>query len=384
MADYGITSDGFNRKPREQIVDDMISKAENLFGSSLNKTDKNPLIKFIKILSYPLSVVWFALEAVYNSAYVDTAEGQSLDYVAKYIGIERQSATKAVGQATFSGDDGTTVPEGYEIETGGDEPIQFETTESGDISSGGVTLNTQALEAGEEGNVAAETITEIVNPISGINDVINSNTTSGGSDRETDFEFRQRYKNSVAKGGKATIDSIISELLSVDNVEAVKLRVNFTNSEDSDGLPPKSIQGIVYKGVDQDIGQALLDSVGGGIETYGGTSVTVEAKNGTQYTINFTRPSEITIYVDVTVTKADEYPSDGDSQVEEAILDYINNLSISDNVIYTKIIEVVHSITGVEDVDVTIGTSDDPSGTSNISIGDTEVTISSSTEVDVS
>lgn len=384
MADYGVTENGFNRKTREEIVSNMIAKANNFFGSDLNESDKNPLIKFIKICSYPISLVWFGLESVYNSSYINTATGQSLDYTVKYLGLERQSATKAIGEVTFSGDDGTTVPEGFLVETDNDEPIQFETTESGDISGGSIILAIQSVETGEDKNVSSGTITAIVNPTTGIDSVINNNDTYNGSDEETDFELRERYKSSVAAGGKATIDSIISELLSVESTQTILLRVNFTDVTDSDGLPPKSIEAIVYKGLDGDIAQALLDSVGAGIQTHGDTNAIATAQNDIDYTMYFTRPSEINIYVDISVTKANSYPSDGDTQVGNKIIEYINNLSVNESVVYTKIIEVAHSVTGVEDVSLTIGISDNPTGTANISISETEVAISDETKVDVS
>lgn len=381
---YGVTDQGFNKKPREEIVNDMKADAQTYFGDNINLNDNSPLGMLIKLVSYPISLVWIAMEAVYNSSYINTATGKSLDYTVKYLGLERQPATKSVGQATFSGDDGTTIPEGFLIETDSDEPIQFETTESGDISSGSVTLNIQSVETGSDKNVAAGTITQIVNPISGVDSVNNSSETYNGSDIESDYELRKRYKASVASGGKATIDSIVSELYSVNNVQGLLLRVNFTNSTDGDGLPPKSVEAIVYKGLNQDIANALLSSVGAGIETHGDISETAEADNGQSYIMYFTRPSEVTIYIDISVTKAASYPSDGNSQVEDKVLEYIEKLNINEDVVYTKIIEAVHSITGVEDVDITLGTSDNPTGTSNILITETEVAITSETEVDVS
>lgn len=98
-------------------------------------------------------------------------------------GYGESGATKATGQATFYGDEDISIPKGFEIETDESEPVRFETTESGDISSDGeVTLDIRALEYGEEGNVEADDITVIVNSISGLDSVNNNSETAGGAE----------------------------------------------------------------------------------------------------------------------------------------------------------------------------------------------------------
>lgn len=74
MADeYGVTSTGFRLKTREAIVADMEVKAKEVFGPNVNLSAKSPLGILIGLVSWPLSLVWLALQGVYNSAYVDTA-----------------------------------------------------------------------------------------------------------------------------------------------------------------------------------------------------------------------------------------------------------------------------------------------------------------------
>lgn len=397
---FGVTQDGFNRKTYDNIWNDMVTRARNVFGENVDTSVTSPLGMFLRVVAFSLSLAWQLAEKVYNSAFVDFATGINLDHVGKYIGIQRREAVKATGEATFSGDDGTDIPEGFVIETDTEEPVQFETTEAGTISGGSAILEIQALEAGTAGNVEADTITVIVNPLSGLSSVTNANATgdedSGytqGAERETDAEFRQRYRDSVAKGGASTIESIRASLLEIDNVNSAVVEENDTDAT-VDGIPAKSIRALVYGGVDDDIAQSIFETKSGGIRAYGTTEITVTDSMDNDHTIGFTRPTEVDIYVDVALTTNSDFPADGDEQVETEIVKYIGGtdadsneytgLGLGEDVIYIKVISAITQVDGVLDADVTIGTSDNPTGTDNISIDNTEVAITDSTKVDVS
>ena len=387
----GLSEEGFNRRSREEIQSDMMSRASNLFGENVNLAENSPLGLFIRLLSYPLALIWFTMEKVYNSAFVDTATGQSLDYVAKYIGITRREASKAVGTVEFTGDDGTTIPEGFLLETA-DPVIEFETTESVTISGGTAEADIQAVEAGIESNVSSNTITEIVNPIAGLDSVTNPSETTGGQDRETDAELRQRYEESVARGGASTIDSIRASLLELDGV--IDAIVEQNNTMDTvDDRPPKSIESFVYGGTDEDIAETIFDTKAGGIQAYGDVELQVEDSMGTDHTIAFTRPDFIDVYVEADITTNGDFPTGGEDEVKTEIIKYIggtdtdlveyDGLTLGEDVIRTKIIAAIHNIDGITDVDLQIGDSETSLATSNITIGAKEVAITDDTKVDV-
>jgi uncharacterized phage protein gp47/JayE len=75
-----------------------------------------------------------ALERVYEAAYLEDASGKELEKLVQIIGLERQEASPATGTARFSRDTPPTstytIPRGTEIQTGGNDPIPFEVTES--------------------------------------------------------------------------------------------------------------------------------------------------------------------------------------------------------------------------------------------------------------
>lgn len=389
----GLNNKGFDRKTRAEIQADMEAKAKNYFGNNVNLGDNSPLGMILKLIAYSLSLLWYVIEAVYNSAFVDTATGQSLDYVGKYIGLSRGNAQKAEGTVIIKGTIGTTVPEGYLFEINIEPVIQFETVNETEINSfGQVEADIRAVEPGSSGNVPSNSITVIVNPISGVDSVYNPDRTENGLDKETDFEFRKRYYNSMSLSGTATIEAIKASLLDITGVIGAEVTHNPT-MDTVDSMPPKSIQCFVFGAEDDEVAQTIFESKAAGIETYGTTSVDIIDSMDNTHTINFTRPTEVNIYANATLTTTDNFPEDGYDLVEKEIIKYIGGigsdevehlgLSLGEDVIYTKVISKIHNIDGISDVELYIGTTDNPTGQSNITIGNQEVAVTSTDNVEV-
>lgn len=374
MADYGITKDGFKKKSREQIVEDMKLALKNKFNN-LNMTDKNPLIKIIKVVSYPIALYWSALESLYNNRWISTATDSTLDEVVQYLGLTRRQGTKAVANVTFSGDDLTFIPEEFLLETVAEKPIQFQTTESGYIGGGSITLQVEALETGIDGNVAANTITEVVNPISGLDSVTNTDEAQGGGERETDQELRERYYESYDRAGGSTLTAIRANILENTGVTACLMLENYTMSVDENGLPPKSFESIVYGGVDAEVIEAIYDKKPAGIESHGNISGTIDDEVGRTHTISFSRAAPVDIYISMEIVRGSNFPLDGEEKIKSEIVDYINSeLSINESVIYTRLFDLIYNVVGVDDVtSLTLGTSASPTGTSNVEIEFDEV-----------
>jgi len=392
MPDFGLTGKGLRRKRYADVLESMESRARELFGENVNLTERSPLGLFLRLIAWSIGTVWQVVEDVYNSAFVDTAEGHNLDRVALYIGITRRPALRATGTAKFTGDDTTVIEEGFKITT--EDDIEFETTESGEIDAGDVTLNIRAVEPGTDGNVPADTITKIVNPIEGLDSVTNEEETEGGRNKETDAELRQRYIDSVGKGGASTIDSIRASLLDIDEVRAALVIENNTMEEDEDGRPPKSFESYVLDGDAKDIAKTILKTKAAGIQAHGTESETVEDDAGQEHTIGFTYADEVNIEVNITKTTSEEYPEDGDERMVTEVVKYIGGtdedgsvyagLSMGEDVIYTQIIKACYRVPGLDDVDVTINKVGEAAGTENISIALTEVAETDHEKVTVS
>ncbi len=205
-----LTAEGFQRKRYDDFITEMEQQARELFGADVNLSESSPLGRWIKLIAYVRAEENEKAEQVYFSAFYDTAEGVNLDHVCKYIGIQRQPATKASAEKAIEAtvDSGSSLSSGLVIAT--TDGVEFVTTESvtDDDNDGLVLIDVEASEAGVEGNVPTGTITEINTPVANLQSVTNVKELTGGSKRETDPELRNRYAQSVAKGGASTIDGI--------------------------------------------------------------------------------------------------------------------------------------------------------------------------------
>lgn len=375
---YGVTDSGFIPKPFSVILEELKQLAKQEFGDDIDLSENSRFLRFLKVVAYREDQLWQLLEDAYYASYIDFATGSNLDNIAALVGFTRIPAAKATGTVTFSrstaATEDITVPAGTRVATS-DESVVFKTTEAVTLAAGNTSVDApiEAIEPGSAGNVAANTITKIIDPISGIESVNNANPTSGGRDTETDEEFRYRIKITLAAKGKATLDAIKAAVLEVEGVKTVKIEENDTINDytDTGGLPPKSFRVFVHGGEDADIAQAIFDSKPAGIRPYGDIAATAYDQDGNAYTIYFSRPTQVSIYVDVSIT------SDGTSideqTVKDAIKAYINNLEIGEDVIYAKVLAAVMNIQGVVDATVKIDTASPPAGTSNIAIADTEI-----------
>ena len=362
----GLSRDGFKRKTYNEIVEDAQTRARELFGENVNLSDRSPLGLFIKIIAWGMSILWQLAEKVYFSAFVDDADGVGLDKVAKNIGMRRKEAEKAKGKITVTGTEGTVIdPSNLIIGTEGG--IVFKPVETSIIDgTGEAEIEIEAVESGVEGNVPANTITKIITPIPGLDDVTNDDPTYGGRNAETDTEFRERYYQSGgAIAGAATTDGVRATLLEVPGVRAAITIQNTSMETDNEGRPPKSIHCYVLGGKPDDIANAILSSKAGGIETYGSETEIVRDLSGQEQIIKFSFAEVVPVYIRMTIRRSTKYPLDGDSRIRTALVRYIggedadgviySGLAMKENVVYYQLTKVA-GIDGVDDLDLEVST----------------------------
>lgn len=168
-----------------------------------------------------VATVYQQINLAYLSAFVDTATGQSLDYVVAILDVTRKTADHAEGLVTFfrvEGLDGNiTIPAGTGLATTTG-AVLFVTTQPRTLQRGQVRIDVPVRAdvafAGEAGLVAAGTITEMTQPVAGIARVSNLDPTQRAAADETDDELRLRAKAVLRGLGKATLaalDRVIRE-----------------------------------------------------------------------------------------------------------------------------------------------------------------------------
>ncbi|WP_340004415.1 baseplate J/gp47 family protein [Paenibacillus sp. FSL K6-0276] len=387
-----LDSTGFKRLRFDDLFAQMEDKAKEAFGDTVNTSVRSPLGIILRIFAWFLAIIWSTAEDVYNSGYIPTATGNNLDRLGPQVGITRTLAQWASGQLTITGTPGYVVPAGFRAATASG--VVFETLTSVTLTGSTGTIAIEALEAGSGGNLGAGMITVVVNPVPDVTSVTNAAPTTGGREKETDAEFRNRFDQSVAGGGAASVDALRGALLRLPTVRAATIIENTGMTADSAGRPPKSFQAYVLGGDEQGIAETIFATKSGGIESHGAISKQVEDLGGQAHTVKFSRATEVVIKVSVAVIKNERYPADGDEQVRSALIRYIggtdaagsyyNGLSMGVAVVYTRLISAVYSVEGVEDIALTVGKVSGSLGGSNVLIQPYEVAQTTAAQISVS
>jgi hypothetical protein len=389
---YGVTSEGFVKKTRQNIIDEINASLWEIWPN-LNLTSTSAPGQWVGIFGDQISQDWDVLEDSYDSRDPNAAASAALDDVCAITGTERAEATKSTATFIVTGDDATALTSGrqarvpaggifesdagvtinaatawaattaysvgdlrqngspaniYRCITAGTSAASGGPTGTGtSISDGTVTwrfigigegYNTVAATATATGPTAAQTyqITEIVTAETGWKGVNNLADAAIGTNEELDPPLRIRRKEELATG-KGTINSIRAALLKTAGVTTAFVFQNTSDVTDANNMPPHSIQCIVAGGTDADIAATIFDQVGGGIETYGVDIVeTVVDSAGNNWTIQADRADEMELWMDITVVTDGNYPNDGDDQVAAALKAKADTLAIGEDVIYKQ------------------------------------------------
>ena len=146
-----------------------------------------------------------------------------------------------------------------------------------------------------------------------------------------------RQAQSVAIPALTPFEAVDGAIANVSGVTRHKLYENDTGAVNSDGIPGHSIAAIVDGGDVTEIAQTIRGKKGQGVSTFGSTTVTVPDKYDNPHAISFSRSSDVPIYVAITLKVFTGYTTQVGEQIKQAIADYINGLTIGDDVLLSRI-----------------------------------------------
>ena len=386
--EWGLTPKGFCRPDYVQLLNALEYKARELFGDGINLTVRSPLGVMLRLDAWMLNMLFGALEKVYDSRFVDTSEGTSLYNLGRMIGLYLLPAGKAAGYVTIEGEAGTKVPAGYLLSTPGG--LQYTVMRGEEIGSDGKALAlVQAVRTGKEYNTEAGTVIKVVNPavIRGVRAVHNDAPIINGRERETDAEYRERYYKSVDYAGGVNADAIRAALL--QDVPGVYTAFVYEKERDVPdpvyGLPPHSIEAVVYGGLDEEVANAIYRKKAGGIQTNGSSRVPVLTNSEQLMDIFFSRPVLKHVFIEITGLETDDDYA-GEDSIKEALLRFIGcdaggGLDIGEDVPYQGIPGALMQVRGIVDFDFRIGLTMQTLGKEKIRIGIREKAVTSADKV---
>jgi len=328
----GLTDQGFVTKRLADLLTDLQTAARGKWGDGVNLDADGELGMMIGLVADALSTVWGALQALYDAFNPANAQGTALGNLADLRGLIRQPATHSTAPVLCTGTVGVVIQ--VDKLVADDQGNQWRVVNDA-ITIGGGGTGTGTVQCTESGSIEAldGTIDAIVTPVSGWTAVESTADAEPGDDVETDAELLERMR--TAKQGTTTLDGIITKLAKllteathVDGVE------NATDTVDGDGRPAHSVEIVLAPDTldTDDVAAALWVCKGAGTNTHGTTSDTATDVKGRTHTLSWTWVSEIKIKAEITLEVDADYPADGDDQVADLVVAFIEALDVGEDV----------------------------------------------------
>lgn len=129
MTTYGLTDEGFFRKPLSVIKTELEDDFRDVWPN-LNLSSETPEAQEVGIYAERLDLVWEQMEEVYNSQYPGTARGTSLENVGQITGSTKLPESESIIEIiALFGTIGTPIPQGTQLAVGGSPTSVFGTDE---------------------------------------------------------------------------------------------------------------------------------------------------------------------------------------------------------------------------------------------------------------
>ena len=336
----GVTEQGFTVKSAAEITADLDAKFVGTFGSQFDTSAESPDGQLIGVVAKLLEDVWQQAEGAYNAYSPSNAYGVGLDKVAEINGITRITNLPTSVAITFSGTAGTVVPAGYIVKTV--DGLEFATVAVAVIPA----IVTAKCTTQGAIRILANEVHVLTTAIAGLTGATNLEPGITGIVREEDPAFRARRENSTISRGTSSIDAIYEGVKSL-NLPYIAIVEN-TTSATVDGVPANSFLVVVEGGTPAEVSQVIYDNKPQGITSYGSIVTVINDSKGYPHNIGISRPTPIDISVTTSITNLPGASVDSATLVKAAIVDYVNNLNISEDVywsyFFSAILAVVPSI----------------------------------------
>lgn len=352
-----LDSNGFTRPQYETIVVDLTAKWQELFGSDSDTSAHSVAGVLIRLMAFFLDLIYKLAEKVYNSQYLSTATGVSLDKIASNFGLYRNPAEQAIVDLSFTGTPGFVILAGKMFKTTDGKIYQLGSDVL--LSASGTGAGTAyAMETGAQYNVPANAITSQVEPTSDIFTVTNPQAVENGANIETDAELAHRVRLANDTKPSSPVNGVISAVMEVPGVKSVQVVTNNTMAVDSYGNPAKTIHVYVDGGEEMKIADALFNSVSAGILMVGShTEAMTDAAGFSGNVVAFDYATKETIFVTVDVTTNNDFEIDGVDQVKKAVNDYLGSVPMGGTVRFSYLYKYIYdNVNGIVVATVKIGT----------------------------
>ena len=333
----------------QQTYQNILTQMLDQVPATFDKRDTSPIPTALGPAAYALEGFYISLNQVQLAAYIQTATGQALDYLAVIAGLTRYPASAAVRLGIFD----MAVPIGSRYSTiNGADSINFQATAATGETEGDYYFQLTAETPGSIGNEYTGPILPIT-AIPGLNSAQITDILVPGDDEESDEDFRARIieaLNDRPFGGN--IASYRTYIMDIDGVGAVQVYPTWNGG----GTVKCSVLGADFLPASPTLVENVQNAVdpppnqGLGLGT---------APIGAQVTV--VAPEELTVNVSATLQLASGYAiGQVQAPIQQAIENYmlsvrqewatpVNTTSVEyqANVYVARIVAAIVSVPGV-------------------------------------
>ncbi|HBW4840390.1 TPA: baseplate J/gp47 family protein [Klebsiella pneumoniae] len=329
-----VTAEGISAPDYQTILDTITGYFQQIYGSDAYLEPDSKDGQLVALVALAIHDANNTAISVYRSFSPATALGDALTSNVKINGITRRAATNSTVDLLLTGTVGTTITNGSVRDTNG---VVWNLPATVVIGSDGTVVATATCANSGAVAAVAGSVNGINTPTRGWASVTNPLAATVGVAAETDAELRVRQSQSVALASLTPFDAVDGAIANVEGVTRHKLFENDTETTDANGLPEHSISAVVEGGDATEIANTIRSVKGQGVSTYGTTAVVVTDKYGNPYTIRFSRPVDVPVYVSITLKALTGYTSDIGDEMKAAVASYINSLAIGDGVLLSRV-----------------------------------------------
>ena len=316
---------------REEVAQDWVNAFKETGRPDLNTDPETPQGQLIDSQTAAIHQKDTELAYLSNQFNPKTASGRWQDALAKIYFLSRKPAINSTAVCTLTGMNGTTVTAGALIRSSYDSTLWILNK---DVVIGENGTATAVFTCQTEGAIqaGAGTLSQIVTTTPGWDAVTNNLAAEVGQLAESQAAFENRRYQSVALNGRSTTAAVYARVADLKNVIATYVIDNKTNvNQTVDGytLKPHSIYVAVIGGDNSDIAKAIYNSVSAGCDYNGNTTVNVTDENTNAVeSVTFMRPSQLPLYVKVTIQDDGNLPDGYESIIKEAVYNNFYGLDI--------------------------------------------------------
>ena len=283
----------------------------------------------------------------------ETANGSWQDALYERIGVTRLEAQKSTFVLKVQGAANLTCSAGSMTIRSQTDNNEFENISEFTTDDDGIAL--VDFQCVIDGAIEVKSTDEflIVTAPDGITSVSQADDLqfSIGRERESDNEFRIRFRNSKALNAKATRNANLANLSKyVDNIAFLKI-VDKKSDENFDAGTVKII--AYHNTTDNIFAEAIFNTIADGIELLGDTQITVRDASDEPVVIKFKNADEIELSITAEVkVRSGYYANTVFNKVKENILKYIDERVFGlESIVYaTEFIIPILETDGVEAV----------------------------------